>query len=447
MNNTPTITSIPQLNTVPTWYDSLKGSFFRSGMDNNGAGTSAADSMDEQVFLFLVEDGYSAQINASLGVDDWGYLKIVDADGKECLMLSMQSNVDAEPGPRGGHTYWEKTGEAALPSGLYTITVHHENTTYPPQFNPKNNDSKCDFSITATKEPKILTILTADEYGEIVETGTDCNAYIKQGDRINDKKHHAISVGLEYEGPSPDDSFDGTPSSSRGEVDHFKPATIILGVDGKARFKVWNEDSTKNSQIKLNGAVSHDVTFLPAVFEDLFKITVYFTIKESGCSGNQQTTLLCKVGSSNSSEATSITVKASFATQVRLEGFGELDSPYVAASGKKYSYLAYYQGYYLSENVLGNRNNVLEPKISCAAFGPQFATGSRIRVVFEDESLQAAFGGDEFVVADVGDAIGPNRLDLYWGADVPSANNSSIPAGLPNGLPSTYSFRVILLSE
>lgn len=106
------IQTVPARSSAPTFYTSITGEHEVIGMDNNG--TDASDSMTEQTFLFLVEEEFTATVSASMGVDDWGFLKIEDANNNEKLMLGMRSGTDAKPGSRGGHEYWEK----ALPKVL-----------------------------------------------------------------------------------------------------------------------------------------------------------------------------------------------------------------------------------------------------------------------------------------------------------------------------------------
>lgn len=278
-DNKPTITATPAyVEHAFTWYDSLNGSFFK---ENKETGTDGNDSMEPASIQFRVPEAHTATLAVELSVDDWGKLTVTDKENKQWLSLSLTSE-DEDAGPRGGHAYWSKQGTVMLPEGDYTIHVEQTNTTYPEQYDSKFNVSRCDFSITATKELKSLKLLTADEYGEIGKTGTDCKAYIKSNDKLNAQGHHAISVGLEYKGPSPDETFDGTPESSREGQDKFKPEKVELSSDGKAKFKVWTEEPQGTPEIKLNGAIA-SASYLPAVFEDLFEVTIYYTIRESGC--------------------------------------------------------------------------------------------------------------------------------------------------------------------
>ena len=150
MSNKPTITPSNSNLNIPTWYDHMSGTFERSDSEN---GTTSEDSMEDTEIAFLVPEGYTADLSASLTVDDWGKLTITDDKGAVHLTVSMTS-AESSAGDRGGHEEWTRTGSANLPSGKYTILVHHENITYTGQYADKSiyNISKCNFSIDATKK-------------------------------------------------------------------------------------------------------------------------------------------------------------------------------------------------------------------------------------------------------------------------------------------------------
>lgn len=119
--------------------------------------------MDDTNILFLVPEGYSAKLSASLTVDDWGKLTITDEKGNAKLNLSMTSD-DSPAGERGCHQEWTKSDSTTLTAGSYTILVHHENVTYKGEYADKSkfNVAKCNFAIKATKEhvPQKVTATT-----------------------------------------------------------------------------------------------------------------------------------------------------------------------------------------------------------------------------------------------------------------------------------------------
>lgn len=150
-NNKPAISSTPAYNEQNyTWYTSLEGNFFK---EDTIKGTSAADSMDTVTIPFLVPEGQRAVILAFLNVDDWGTLTVTDkATGTK--QLEIRLTPDVEPaGPRGGHTEWSKMDHTMLQAGQYDITVTHQNTTYPAEYDPRYNVSKCRFTLSATTLP------------------------------------------------------------------------------------------------------------------------------------------------------------------------------------------------------------------------------------------------------------------------------------------------------
>ncbi len=421
-------------------------------LDTMTNSTGPSDQLGTKVVHLLVPQGKQASLTVdNLTVDDWGFVDIQAAQGTKwnngAKMRLVDLTSDREsPGPRGGHVEWSDSSDAiTLPSGKYDITVSQTNQPYNEEYNDvaHNNRSCCDATISISYADVSLNVVTADEYGEIGTTDTDCTAYIKSGDKVTNG-HHAISVGLEYSGPYPDAAFDGTPTSSVAS-DAFKPASVTLDSTGKAKFKVWTMSNTGTpSVISLNGAVSGDVSYLPAVFQDLFEVTVYYTCMESSFSGGSES-LSCRVGdSSQTIELPSVNSK--FKNQVQMEGFGLLKEP-VTINGKTYSYLAKFDSNWrVYDRVLGNSNNTLIAKESCATDSSVIKKGSRIQIMLGDE-LVTAFNGDTFVAADNGSAITGNHIDLYWGCDAPSPNNPSIPAGLAQGIATGARFRVILLSE
>ena len=150
-NNKPAISSTPAYNEQNyTWDTSLEGNFFK---EDTIKGTSAADSMDTVTIPFLVPEGQRAVILAFLNVDDWGTLTVTDkATGTK--QLEIRLTPDVEPaGPRGGHTEWSKMDHTMLQAGQYDITVTHQNTTYPAEYDPRYNVSKCRFTLSATTLP------------------------------------------------------------------------------------------------------------------------------------------------------------------------------------------------------------------------------------------------------------------------------------------------------
>ena len=135
------------------WLERMEGRYSASDSEN---GTSAADSMPDVTYRFMVPTGCKATMNAHLEVDDWGYLTIRDSAGTERLKISLTSD-DGEAGPRGGHEKWHDDKSVTLEAGTYTLTVHHENATYPPEYDSKYNVSECNFIVEGTLDMKYPT--------------------------------------------------------------------------------------------------------------------------------------------------------------------------------------------------------------------------------------------------------------------------------------------------
>ncbi len=158
MSNTPTITATPSYEAgVYKWYNSLEFTYFVDGMENNG--TNKDDSMSPLDIKFLVPEGQEATLNITLGVDDWGSVVVKETNRKvgerKLLEIDMTREHDTEIGPRGGHAYREQSATVNLAPGEHTISITHENVTYDPNssYDPRYNDAKCRFVLTASKKP------------------------------------------------------------------------------------------------------------------------------------------------------------------------------------------------------------------------------------------------------------------------------------------------------
>ena len=432
----------------------LSGNFSKQTNSNGAEDHFAPDSVS-----LTVPENTEAHVTASMTVDDWGYIDITPASGASIRAIDLTSSVES-PGPRGGHVRWSaQTSDAiVLAPGQYSITVRQDNAPYNEAYAAQagNNVSFCQASVTieyvAILSPvKTISVLTADEYGEIDATGTTCAGYIKSGGRVSNGKH-AISVGLEYSGPSPDPDFGPVPSSSIAS-DNFTPSHIELDSSGKARFKVWTMGNTGNpSVVSLNGATSEPISYLPAVFEDKFEVTVYYTIRERGCTSSSDTTKLQTVYIGQSGRTTSYEdLNAEFVEAVKLEGNGLLKDAFVdSETGDVYPYLSYdysQNTWTFRKFPVGNMENEIY-RGHCAGSSSDLTNGSQIKLLLSD-ALISAFGGDTFTMADVGEGIRYHHIDLYWGEDDPLRGDASlgIPQGLNCELPSGTTIRGILVRE
>lgn len=410
------------------------------------------DHFAPEAVLLTVPENTVAHLTATLTVDDWGYIDIIPPIGAPIRVLDLSPNAGS-PGPRGGHVRWgASTGiPYVLQSGTYTIVVRQDNAPYSEAYSSEagSNISFCHVAIAVeyTETDRMIRILSSDEYAEIEETGTNVAGYIKTNDKVVNG-HHAISVGLEYSGPSGDTSFNPTPTSTRLS-DKFKPESISYdSTTGKARFKVYTlADDKETAIVSLNGASTSPVKYLPAVFEDKFEVTVYYTCMEEGFPSGETRSLDCLVGDSKTETIHLQGLNGNFCARVKIEGYGQLKTP-VVHKGIEYPYLSYMGGKWCLDTIVrGSINNELVPKRSCAVDETVIARGSRIQIMLGEE-LMAAFGGnDVFIAEDKGDAVRNSHIDLYWGCDWPSTNNTSLPRGLAQGIASGNRFRVVLLSE
>ena len=133
----------------PAWYDEITVDFQREDSEN---GTGSADSLGTVNVNFRVPEKHVATITiGNFTVDDWGHLSIYrKGETEKLLHLGMDAGIDGEPGERGGHEAWTKTGSVQLIPGDYVIEINQENADYI-KGDPRFNVSKCKLTLTATK--------------------------------------------------------------------------------------------------------------------------------------------------------------------------------------------------------------------------------------------------------------------------------------------------------
>ena len=147
-----------------SWSETISCAFRVEDTQN---GTNASNSMPEYSYLFTVEDGKIATVNADLEVDDWGLLTImteansnVNGTAKPLSILKINMLPVGDPwdtfaskgvpGPRGGHSLQSKSATAQLPPGTYVLKVKHRNVTYVGEYanSATQNISVCNFNVT-----------------------------------------------------------------------------------------------------------------------------------------------------------------------------------------------------------------------------------------------------------------------------------------------------------
>jgi hypothetical protein len=132
---------------------------------------------------------------------------------------------------------------------------------------------------------------------------------------------------------------------------------------------------------------------------------------------------------------------AAFLEAVKREGFGRLIEP---VDGR--AYLQYVGGgrYQFAKAALGNRGNVLVPRISCAVSNrnPFLRRGQMVRI--QSPTVEEVTGSREWRVEDTGGGLHPLQIDLYWGEDDPLGAVGRMRAR-PAGTRMEYAFDVKVL--
>jgi hypothetical protein len=132
---------------------------------------------------------------------------------------------------------------------------------------------------------------------------------------------------------------------------------------------------------------------------------------------------------------------AAFLEAVKREGFGRLSEP---VNGR--AYLQYVGGgrYQFAKAALGNRGNVLVPRVSCAVSkkNPFLRRGQMLRI--QSPTVEEVTGSSEWRVEDTGGGLHPLQIDLYWGEDDPLGAVGRMRAR-PAGTRMEYAFDVKVL--
>jgi hypothetical protein len=169
----------------------------------------------------------------------------------------------------------------------------------------------------------------------------------------------------------------------------------------------------------------------------VFYCTIYYTPRESGFTAERgfDDTRISAPGLKGHK------YPAAFLESVKREGFGRLSAP---VNGRPY--LQYVGGgrYQFAKAALGNRGNVLVPRVSCAVSkrNPFLRRGQMLRV--QSPTVEEVTGSSEWRVEDTGGGLHPLQIDLYWGEDDPLGALGRMRAR-PAGTRMEYAFDVKVL--
>ncbi len=169
----------------------------------------------------------------------------------------------------------------------------------------------------------------------------------------------------------------------------------------------------------------------------VFYCTIYYTPRESGFTAERgfDDTRISAPGLKGHK------YPAAFLESVKREGFGRLSE---SVNGRPY--LQYVGGgrYQFAKAALGNRGNVLVPRVSCAVSkrNPFLRRGQMLRV--QSPTVEEVTGSSEWRVEDTGGGLHPLQIDLYWGEDDPLGALGRMRAR-PAGTRMEYAFDVKVL--
>jgi hypothetical protein len=171
----------------------------------------------------------------------------------------------------------------------------------------------------------------------------------------------------------------------------------------------------------------------------VFYCTIYYTPRESGFTAARgfDDTGISAPGLKGQK------YPAAFLEAVKREGFGRLTEP---VNGR--TYLQYVGGgrYQFAKAALGNRGNVLVPRVSCAVSrrNPFLRRGQMLSI--QSPTVEEVTGSSQWRVEDTGGGLHPLQIDLYWGEDDPLGAVGRMRAR-PAGTRMEYAFDVKVLVQ
>lgn len=242
--------------------------------------------------------------------------------------------------------------------------------------------------------------------------------YIPQGEKLNNKK---LTLKTDVKLVGTKDAKVTNVKSNNSEDDLSKTEGVVeFALTLSTKESEGDRILKGDADVGVQDSDKHKM--LPARFEDGFHCTVYYTFLETGVTAEKNYTAADMIETTKTIGGHQFTAKYGFWSAVRLEGAGKLDD---AQHGKLY---IGHDGsnYFISTVALGNKNNALTEKVSCAADQAKtLAFGWKVRV--NDDKVKKAFGNDTFTVADVGGAINGYELDLYYGEEKTLRKGTSLP--------------------
>ncbi len=169
----------------------------------------------------------------------------------------------------------------------------------------------------------------------------------------------------------------------------------------------------------------------------VFYCTVYYTPRESGFTAERgfDDTRISAPGLKGRKYA------AAFLEAVKREGFGRLSEP---VDGRAYLQYVGKGRYQFAKAALGNRGNVLIPRVSCAISkrNPLLRRGQMLHI--QSPTVEEVTGSREWRVEDTGGGLHALQIDLYWGEDDPLGSVGRMRAR-PAGTRMEYAFDVKVL--
>ncbi len=169
---------------------------------------------------------------------------------------------------------------------------------------------------------------------------------------------------------------------------------------------------------------------LPSKFRMKYRCTIYYTPKESGFTAARGFNVK---GTTAPGIAGGVQFPKAFLAAVIQEGVGKVTNEHVQNGMKFIAYDTETNLFKYISIPVGLGDKPLVDRVSCAIRQAKPVTSTATipptaRLMTQAPNIQQAFGGSNFVVADVGMGVHFDAIDLYWGVDDPRAGNYGSPA-------------------
>jgi len=397
------------------------------------------------LLLMLGSSSLSAVLAAEL--DLTASPAFVTVSGKRYAIVQLGNSVTFTTSPSASATFsWTfNNGSPASGSGNGPFDVTYSTTAAQGianavTFTSTRSSTHNGNPITCTTTGKVTADVLVPKFdfaNNQSVTSSGVNNYVKSGTTVSSGKlvlTTDTTITLGVQGISI-----GTLASNEDSNATFSPTSGTTSASGTFTTAFSSSDATDQISMQFTSPAPastviksqlHNMT--PAVFQDKFRCTVYFTTKEVGYSTSTSSYTVYSQAGPPYTLIGSFSFRTDFATDVQTEGYGRTITP--VETGKPF--IAYYGGKYHDDQYARGNNggNILAPQgdgpgsgiHTCAVDPTVVPLASSSYVKFTNSSISSAFGTSEFNANDIGSSVSGDHIDLYFGEDVPTSAGSGV---------------------